>query len=313
MRYALWQVAFTSLSMVSAQVQMHAESNPVQVIRAVQEPTTKGGHGPDTKVGPPPHGSSNAGEIAGAAAGAAVATVVIAEIFAHRPPSPEKLGREGPKLANSLDMSAFTVTGLARGNWPVAVDFLLSEPGTVEVDVVIPHQPSFHASLTNTVNTRGIAIFRLPQNFTDGPKTAVWQFHFASARGVNPAPGLRVYGIAVGDHAVGSVAIDQLTFLPAEVHPKVKEVATYGFHAHSAFDGADADFVFTAMQNGHVLAQKDKEQTLNSISAGAQDSRTWSANGKPGQHMLEVRAWRGLPNGGDWVVAWSPDIVDVVK
>jgi hypothetical protein len=130
---------------------------------------------------------------------------------------------------------------------------------------------------------------------------------------VNPAPDLRVYGIAAGDHAVGSVAIDQLTFLPAEVHPKVKEVATYGFHAHSAFDGADADFVFTAMQNGHVLAQKDKEQTLNSISAGAQDSRTWSANGKPGQHMLEVRAWRGLPNSGDWVVAWSPDIVDVVK
>jgi hypothetical protein len=67
------------------------------------------------------------------------------------------------------------------------------------------------------------------------------------------------------------------------------------------------------MQNGHVLAQKDKEQTLNSISAGAQDSRTWSANGKPGHHMLEVRAWRGLPNDGDWVVAWSPDIVDVVK
>jgi hypothetical protein len=29
--------------------------------------------------------------------------------------------------------------------------------------------------------------------------------------------------------------------------------------------------------------------------------------------MLQVRAWRGLENGGDWVVAWSPDIVDVVK
>jgi hypothetical protein len=29
--------------------------------------------------------------------------------------------------------------------------------------------------------------------------------------------------------------------------------------------------------------------------------------------MLQIRAWRGLENGGDWVVAWSPDIVDVVK
>jgi hypothetical protein len=29
--------------------------------------------------------------------------------------------------------------------------------------------------------------------------------------------------------------------------------------------------------------------------------------------MLQVRAWRGLENGGDWVVAWSPDIVNVIQ
>jgi hypothetical protein len=40
---------------------------------------------------------------------------------------------------------------------------------------------------------------------------------------------------------------------------------------------------------------------------------TWEGKGKPGEHMLQIRAWRGLENGGDWVVAWSPDIVDVVK
>jgi hypothetical protein len=261
---ASWKAVLGVMLVVCADAP--AQTSTGGVIRAVQEASTKGNHGPDTYIGKTAHGSSNAGEIAAAAAGTAIATVVVAEIFAHRPPSPAKLSTEGPQLSNSLDMSGFTVTGLARGNWPVALDFAINEPGTVEVDVVSGNQQSFHTSLTNTPNSRGIATFHLPESFTSELRTAVYQVHFASAAGVNPAPGLRVYGIAAGDQAVGSVAIDQLTFLPAEVHPKVKEVATYGFHAHSAFDGADAEFVFTTVKDGHVLAQKDQEQPLAPIS-----------------------------------------------
>jgi hypothetical protein len=67
---------------------------------------------------------------------------------------------------------------------------------------------------------------------------------------------------------VGSVAIDQLTFQPATIHPKANEVADYGFHAHSAFDSVRAEFIFTTLYNGRVLVQKDQEEKLSPIPEG---------------------------------------------
>jgi hypothetical protein len=41
-------------------------------------------------------------------------------------------------------------------------------------------------------------------------------------------------------------------------------------------------------------------------------NQTWKVSkAKPGQHILQVRAWRTKSTGGDFVVAWSPDLVDV--
>jgi len=103
-------------------------------------------------------------------------------------------------------------------------------------------------------------------------------------------------------------------FQPATIHPKANEVADYGFHAHSAFDGVRAEFIFTTLYNGRLLVQKDQEEKLSPVPEGERAKGTWKGKkGKPGEHMLQIRAWRGLESGGDWVVAWSPDIVDVVK
>jgi hypothetical protein len=73
-----------------------------------------------------------------------------------------------------------------------------------------------------------------------------------------------------------------------------------------------AEFIFTTLYNGRVLVQKEQEEQLSPIPEGERARGTWKG-GKPGEHMLQIRAWRGLESGGDWVVAWSPDIVDVVK
>jgi hypothetical protein len=108
--------------------------------------------------------------------------------------------------------------------------------------------------------------------------------------------------------------VQRTEFQPATIHPKANEVADYGFHAHSAFDGARAEFIFTTLYNGRVLVQKDQpEEQLSPIPEGKRAKGIWKGKGKPGEHMLQIRAWRGVENGGDWVVAWSPDIVDVVK
>lgn len=112
---------------------------------------------------------------------------------------------------------------------------------------------------------------------------------------------------------MGSVAIDQVTFQPATIHPKANEAADYGFHAHSAFDDIRAEFIFTTLNSGGVVAQRDQEEKLSPVPEGQHANGKWNGHGKPGEHMLQIRAWRGLNNGGDWVVAWSPDVVDVVR
>ena len=162
-------------------------------------------------------------------------------------------------------MSAFTITGLAKANEPVALDFAISQPGTVAVDIFGSNKQVLRATITNSLNSRGIGKVYIPATFTEDLQRTIFQVHFISATGQNPAPDLRVYGIGVGERAVGSVAIDQLTFGPPSVHPVLKEEAQYGFHAHSAFDGEKAEFVFTALNNGHILLKKDTDQSLNPI------------------------------------------------
>jgi len=293
-------------------------------VSTTRQPPSREGHGTDTNPGQSPHGSGNGAAIAGAAAGAAVGGILIGELIAHHNASPEHFGKNGPEVPKQLDMSSFAVKGLVGPNWPVVLDFMLDSPGSAQIEITAADKHHMQATLTNPPNRRAYGIFRIPPNFGTKVQTAVFQVRsVAAAATTTPAaagagtraaaPGLRVYGMGAGERAVGSVAIDQLTFQPAIIHPKAKEVATFGFHAHSAFNGVRAEFIFTTLYNGHILVELDQEQKLSPIPEGERAQGTWEGKGKTGQHMLQVRAWRGLENGGDWVVAWSPDIVDVVK
>jgi len=278
-----------------------------------QSPSREG-HPAETNPGQTPHGSGNGATIAAGTLGAVGAGVLIGELIAHHKASPEHFDHDGPQVPKEFDMNGFAIKGLARGNWPVVLDFLVDSPGTVQVDITTADKHGYRAIMTNPPNHRAYAIFHLPPEFGSKLQTAVYQVRSMPAAGSNAAaPALRTYGIGAGEKAVGSVAIDQLTFQPATIHPKAKEIATYGFHAHSAFNAVRAEFIFTTLYNGHVLVEKDQEEKLSPIPEGERARGTWEGKGKAGEHMLQVRAWRGLENGGDWVVAWSPDIVDVVK
>jgi hypothetical protein len=298
-------------------------SNPNQTsnIPTSRQPSSKGGHPAETNPGNTPHGSGNGGTIAAAAIGGIAAAAVIGELIAHNKASPEHFAHNGPEVPKQFDMSGFTVKGLIGPNWPVVLDFLLYSPGSVQVEILTADKHHFKAKMTNEPNHRAYGIFRLPKDFGSKTQTAVFQVSAiplaatgtATAGIATPTPALRTFGMGAGENAVGSVAIDQLTFQPAAIHPKAKEFATYGFHAHSAFNGVRAEFIYVTLQNGHVVVEQDQEEKLSPIPQGERARGTWEGKGKAGEHMLQVRAWRGLENGGDWVVAWSPEIVDVVK
>ncbi len=287
------------------------DGNAGATVPTSQKPSATGNHAADTYQGNSPH-SSDKGP--GIAAGSVAAGLIVAELINHYNKSPNKLGHDGPQVPKQFNMNGFVIKGLVYPNWPVALDFRLDSPGTVQMVITAADGHRFQATMTNTPNRRAFGIFHLPANFGTKLQTAVYQVTSLPLPGTNgPAPGLRTYGIGAGERAVGSVAIDQLTFQPATIHPQAKEVATYSYHAHSAFDGVRAEFIFTSFFNGSLVVQKEEEDKLSPIPEGERGRGTWQGRGKSGEHMLQIRAWRGLENGGDWVVAWSPDIVDVVK
>jgi hypothetical protein len=269
------------------------------------------GHPAETNPGNTPHSS---GEGPAIAAGAIGAGIIIGELIAHHQASPEHLGGNGPQVPKSFDMNDFAVKGLCRPNWPVVLDFMLDGPGIVQMDIVAADKHEYHVTLTNPRNRRAYAIFNLPPDFGKGLQVGVYRIRSVPPPGSSgPPPGLRTYGLGAGEKAVGSVAIDQLSFQPSAIHPQAREVANYGFHAHSAFDGVRAEFNFTTLFNGKLLVRKDADLKLSPIPEGERARGTWDGKGKSGEHMLQIRAWRGLENGGDWVVAWSPDIVNVIQ
>ena len=275
-------------------------------IPATQQPPSKNeGHGTETNPGRSPQSSGSVG--------ISMDPVEIFNMFKGHDDTPDSLSKNGPHVPKEFDMSKFAVHGFVGPNWPVVIDFILDTAGAVQIDIVADDGHHYRARIPNVARRRGYIILRLPNDFGKKTQAARYEIQSIPAAGATtPAPAVRTFGLGAGVRAVGSVAIDQLSFQPAVIHPKAKEVANYGFHAHSAFNGVRAEFIYTTLSNGHVLVQKDQDAKLAPIPEGERAKGTWEGKGsKTGEHMLQIRAWRGLENGGDWVVAWSPDIVNV--
>ncbi len=170
------------------------------------------------------------------------------------------------------------------------------------MEIVAADKHHFKVRMTNAPNQRAYGIFRLPKDFGTKIQIAVLQVRAVApgngTAGTN-APALRIYGMGGGENAVGSVAIDQLTFQPAAIHPKAKEVATYGFHAHSAFNSVRAEFICVSLQNGHVIVQQDQEAKLSPRFLKA-SGREEPGRGK-GQSGRAHAAGEGM--AGDWRMA----------
>jgi hypothetical protein len=167
----------------------------------------------------------------------------------------------------------------------------------------------YHQVLTNDLNGRGITI-TYPDGLPDKVQSATFDVEAAAPAGSNgAAPNLRVYGMAAGPKAVGSIAIDEVTFGPSAV--KMKQAAQYGFHSHSDFSDVRADFMFTGLKDNHIVMKQDNETPLSPVTTDEHAQGSLQSKGTEGQHLLQIRAWRG--NSGDWVVAWSPDVVVLSK
>lgn len=251
-----------------------------------------------------------------AGAGGVLAGLLISRALAGKGGEPAQvISDHGPQFPALFSMSAFSVEGFVRGGWPMALDYELREPGVYLLTVIAEGVAPFTYLLDGTRTGRQTTILTLPARFGGRGVVAV-----CTVRAMSSSPGevrplfFRVFGWACGGRAVGSIAIDQLSFTPSVVRPKNKEEVFYGFHSHADFEKVTAEFERVGLINGNIVAQVEDKQTVDDVVR--RDTRISHKRWNPrkaaaGQHLLQIRAWYSLNHGGDWAIAWSPQIVRI--
>jgi hypothetical protein len=239
--------------------------------------------------------------------------------------SEKKLAEKGPIVAPLFSMSEFDIIAFAKGSWPAVLEYELA-PGTVGFLMLSSDGvDSFYYRLAGP--GRQLQTFTLPQRFGAKPHISRYSIRvWRDQPGIATAAPFSIYGIGAGPRAVGSVNIDQLRFSPAVVHAG-QERAEYGFRARKPFDRVEAGFIRVGLANagGPIYAQSIGARDHKNIRQDVPFHDTW--DGKPGkefkplnkqdkaegQYKLHVRAWLKSEKEGDWLAAWSDDIVEILR
>lgn len=166
------------------------------------------------------------------------------------------------------------------------------------------------------------AVGSLATNQTNATPAANQTPHYQEAQYI------RSVAVAQSMNAIG---IDQVTFAPASILLAQHQKAQYSFHSLFDFKNTEVTFIRLAKSNdGQIIAAAVGQKSMGSIMQNARKNGDWDGSIKPpdvvksyppeiqkwlmapvGQHTLQVRAWYGAKEGGDWVTALAETIVAV--
>jgi hypothetical protein len=239
--------------------------------------------------------------------------------FAPAPPDFKKLlDKHGPQFADTFSMSSFSVLAYAKGSWPLVIDYQQEKESFALLVVAVEGIEPFYYRLQGTNKGHFQEIVQLPPRFGDKPVVANY---FVRALAMNTGEVkptlLQILGLGAGDKAVASVGIDKIVFQPRAIRPPQREKAMYTFHSEFDFPEVEAGVMKVGLMNSQIIAARVSQNHIkDGIRQNAQVSKDWDGKrgGKPclGKHILQVRAWRSSQDGGDWVAAWSTQLVEVV-
>jgi len=240
-------------------------------------------------------------------------------IASSEPGDAASLAKSGPKIPDKYSMSGLVMQALVKGGAPFVIDYDTRQ-ALLRIEMKVEGSEPF----VYTIKANGPAqkIFRLPDSFGADPRPAVISVHAVMDQpgAETPAP-LRINGMGMGEKAVGSITIDQVSFGPSEVRIGHFDKARYSFHSRSDFNRVVAEFARLENRNGIIqvverVNKKDIGELARDTWVGRDKPRIWDGKDEDGEvskglHVLNVRAWRSSVKEGDWVVSWSPDWVDV--
>jgi hypothetical protein len=234
-------------------------------------------------------------------------------------PDPAKvLDKNGPQVPDVHSTSYLTVLGYTRGNWPVVVDYQIFQRCFVYITVFTDGADPYFVRLEGANPGRYQQRITLPVRFSDEPKPAQYIIRAMtdSVGEMKPVP-FYIYGVAVGDKAVGSIGIDQLQFRPGILYIQQRMNATYQFHTRFDFKNVMLGFLRVSRRpDGQIVTEQVNKLEFKAIVRDQTPQGNWDGKGSKGgyskgTHVFRVQAWRKRSEGGDWVVAWSPEFIRV--
>ena len=243
----------------------------------------------------------------------------------------EMLDKQGPQMPQLFSLSSFGVMGFSKGNWPIVVDYLLEEDSLLLVVI----SPEGQKPLTYRLDGRKghwQTRIQLPPSVGDQLRVSQYLVQTLGNNVGQVSPShVHIHGIAAGPKAVGSIGIDQVDFGPANIRLAQHQHAQYSFHSMFDFKNTEVTIVRLAKStDGEIVAASVGSKSMGSITQNARKNGEWDGSIKTdqivksyppevqkwleapnGQHALQVRAWFGVRDGGDWVTALSESIVSV--
>jgi hypothetical protein len=235
------------------------------------------------------------------------------------------LDKKGPQLPALYSLSSFAVMGLCRGNWPIAIDYVLEQDSLLLV-VISPEGETPLIYRLEGKKGHWVSKINIPASVGEQLHVSQYLVETLDDRVGQTSPShVHIHGIAAGPRAVGSIGIDQVNFAPASIQLVQHQKAQFSYHSISDFDDTEVSFIRLAKTtSGEIVAAAVGSKSMGSIVQNHVKNGDWDGSIKTddivknfspdlrqwllaphGQHILQVRAWLRKDHGGDFVTALS--------
>ncbi len=221
----------------------------------------------------------------------------------------KRLIRKGVSIA--VLAQTFRFRGLVKGGAPLVVDFRLASDGYLKLEIKtrnVRHRDTLE--FPARAGVREIAVRALPADFFGDWQTGRLTVSAFDESGQEID--YRFFGIGVGERAVGSTAIHDVTFEPSEIRDM--ESARWGFRSKHDFERVG--IVIYRWQTG--AGRWRESQNLDAPCLPERGKRcegNWDGDDQKGKrstgmHLVAVKAWRSQDEN-DWIFEISEEEVAV--
>jgi hypothetical protein len=231
-----------------------------------------------------------------------------------------ELNVSGPQLPKSFSWQDITILGFVKSSRAV-IEYELADGRSAELVIEVKGIKPFTKILTPSPQARTDrptaqppltqqVIFTLPEEFGVKPQVG----RIVIRTNGDPA-NFTFVALGMGEHAVGSVTIDQLTFQAVS-----SRNYGYGFHALRDFEKWGAEILqISRAPDKRLIGTRVKTGPVElGVDRGSQKNGNWDGKNDGGEishgnHKVQVRVWRTVSgrNGGDWVARISQQQVKV--